>query len=592
MSLPISRFRLTAQWPPLWPLAIVVAFSTFPALAQSGSRDRADIEVQLRTLAAAGDHDALADLLEEWLADHPADVEAHLRLGRAYADGGHAGRAEIAWRRMLELNPGKPDLYLNANQNARRADLFDVAIRLLIDGRRQLRSPATRFSWQLSDLYLQTGDWPAAITAIVDYVRQQPNRYTLAENRLLVPARNARDAAGEGGSASGSSRAAGVLAALESAAAEAIEASPDGEDPLPVTMLLSSFSVEVGQPRIGLAALTSIAHLPDAAALVFQFGSRCEAAGDDDVAAEAYALYARHSGNTPYRFRSMLRQAAIEERSGRFDAAVETYRSLATRFPRRPEALEALSRIGRLQLRAQGDAAAARTTLEALLEAGVSDKTRTETLALLAECDLRQDDLDRAAQRLEELVDGSSALESRLGLAEIAFFSGDFDTAVAHLDCLLTQPQHALANDALELLLVIEDHRWQPEALRVHARARLRERQNRHREAAADWRWLAQHVSGELLEDSLLAQAQLREDDGSLDEAMTLYLQLAADFPEGRHGLEAGLGQARILESRGRRTAALKVYETSLLRYPEDAHAPQVRLEIQRLRAQIASPRG
>ena len=157
---------------------------------------------------------------------------------------------------------------------------------------------------------------------------------------------------------------------------------------------------------------------------------------------------------------------------------------------------------------------------------------------------------------------------------------------------MLTQPGHALANDALELLLVIEDHSWQPEALRVYARARLRERQNRQSEAAADWRWLALNVSGELLEDSLLAQAQLREGDGSLDEAMTLYQRLAADFPEGRHGLEAGLGQARILESRGRRTAALKVYETNLLRYPEDSQAPQVRLEIQRLRAQIARTRG
>lgn len=547
-------------------------------------RTSAALELKIKGLAAAGDHRGVAGVLETWLDGHPDDTEARLRLGRAYLDGGDRDRAERTWRHLLKQSPGRAALYRQIGEHAQRAGLYDLAVDILLQGRRELGRERHPFNWPLSELYILTEDWPHAVQSLLDYVQQTANGYALADSRLQALVHS--------DDSDRKSRSAGMLAALEAAASRIRESTID---PLPISLLLSSFALEVGQPRLGLSTLSSVAHLPNAAGALFQFASRCEAQGYDEVAAAAYARFAHSATDSPYRDRSALRQAAIEERSGRYQAAVETYRSVVERSPRRrPEAAEALLRIGRVQLEALGEPGAARLALRALLDAA-GGRAASEVNILLAECDLREDELDRARERLVALLSPSRGEEKTLahfGLAEIAFFQGDFGGAVAHLDSFLReQPHHQSANDALVLLLLVEDHQWQPEALAMFARAQLRERQARLGEAAAAWQWLDERSSDELQEQSLLARAKLRESEGMLPRALTLYEGMASRFPEGRHALEARLGRARILALQGQTAEALKAYEASLLRFPDDARAPQVRLHIQKLREQVPEER-
>jgi len=568
------------------------------------------LELKIKRLTTAGDHRGVARLLETWIDEHPADAEAGLRLGRAYLDGGNPNRAESAWRALLKQVGNRAELYLKIGEYAQRAALNDLAIDILVLGERELEGKP--FSWQLSELYILIEDWPAAVTSLLAYMDQTANGYALAEIRLQNLARS--------DDSDPKLSSAGMLAALEQEAARRreshnLELGTSGEsdglarvnvssgpgeswraeiDPLPVSLLLSSFALEVGRPDVGLAALAAIDHLPGAAGTIFQFATRCEAQGHDETAAAAYERFARVATDSPYRNRSTLRQAAIEQSSGRYAAALKTYQGVIDRSSaaQSPETAEALLHIGRLHLDL-GEVAAARVALQALVDAD-GNQTASEVLIMLAECDLREDELDSAGQRLAMLLTparrkntGVETGLARFNLAEIAFFQGNFDGAIALIDSFLNQqPRHSLANDALALLLIVEDHKWQPEALAMFARARLRERQNRLDEAAAAWQWLDENGSDELSELSLLTRAQLREAEGLRQRALTLYELQASRFPEGRHALDARLGRARILARVGEDEQALKAYEASLLHFPDDARAPQMRLRIQELREQ------
>jgi len=544
---------------------------------------------QLRTV---GQHQAVVELLTPWVRAHPEDDEAHYRLGQAHVDLGQPDRGLEIWRRVLARAPQGDQKYRAVSQRCRRAGLLQEAIDVLVDGGQALEDPH-RFSWEVAELHLELEDYAAAVAGLLAYARQVPQHYGVVEGRLLATVRAEAGSGsnqGTGTPAARGARTAGLVDALQTAVDEV---SPGG-DPLPATMLLSALLLETGDPQRGLQALEDIARFPDAGPAVFQYASRCEAMGHNAVAAQAYALYVERDAESPYRYESLLRQASLEERLGHYEGAAFLYRQVIEAFPGRPEAIEALFRTGRLQLEVEGNPAAARQSLEAALSGDRTGALRWSIPRLLAECDLRQDDLAAASRRLHHILTGpdEGVPSARLGLAELAWFQGDFATAATHLDCLLSRHAgHHLANDALTLLLTIDDHARHGESLAALSRAGLHHRQGRKAEAEAEWAWVDAHAPATMRQLSLATRARLAE-PAEPERALELYQRLRAEFPDGPLAIQAELGRARLLERGRRADEALKVYEAALLQWTDDPRAPEIRLEIQRLRTLTGTQRA
>ena len=81
-----------------------------------------------------------------------------------------------------------------------------------------------------------------------------------------------------------------------------------------------------------------------------------------------------------------------------------------------------------------------------------------------------------------------------------------------------------------------------------------------------------------------MERARIRESGGQADAALEFYKQLLGGRPAAPFFIDALLGAARLREARGELAMALKQYETALLQFPDDVRAPEVRLQIQRLR--------
>ena len=450
-------------------------------------------------------------------------------------------------------------------ESLQREGKYKTAIATIQKGRKTLGR--NRFlSWKLAELYVLDEDYPRAVEAYLLNLRHEPHRYAQAEGRLLSLAR--------------SGQAAQVIQLLKTAAERT-------EDLLPAVMLTSSCALEAGDPQSGYEVLERIIGRPEVPELLFQFASRCEAEGHDSVAARAYALFVEHSPDSPYLYQALLRQARIAGRRRNFDHAIAVYRRLAGEFPGRSEAVEALLELGRLQLEVAEDVNAAQHSLQTALEASGQRHWRAEALALLSECSLRQDDLERAAAYLEQLrrTEPSSVYEADYKLAELTYFQHNFEAAAELLNALVQEDlRDDLANDALQLLLRIEEYKYHAEALGMLAQAQLRERQKRPAEAEEAWVWLETRAPLGLRQLSLLVRARIRAAQEQPEVALELYAQLVGNYPQSPYFMDAQMDRARIYLEQNQVDRALKILETALLSFPGDARIPEVRLQIQRLR--------
>lgn len=542
--------------------------------AGAGADPRADLLAAVTALRAAGQLDSAAAQLRDWTRAHPDDGDARFVFGQVLADRGETAQALRVWRAVLADLPVDVDRYRAVTVRLQELGRAQEALDLLEAGRRRIDG-GDPFAWIRAELLLELGRYDEAVAAHLTFLRQEPHRRPLVENRIAALAQ------GEGVAAGADRRSRRYGEALE----RALGAAP-AADRTVLTLLLATCALEGGDPRRGLELLGAGAEDEAVRSALFEYASRCEARHDADVAAAAYGLFAARSGDSPYRVHALLKQAEMREALGDVDGAVAMYRALAQSEPDRGEAAEALLRVARLQAEVLGQPAAALATL-AGLDGDAGGDLRRRLLALRADCHMRLDDLDAAAAQLRRLAaDPDGALEAAYGLAQLAFYRGDFAAVAPLVDSLVAAaPSHPRANDALDLLLLVDEYGQQPEALGGLARARLHARQGRLAEAEGDWEGVAAGGPAGLRVVAQLERARQLE---AADPARALALYeavLAAAEGEARHRVTAGVGRARLLEARGGRDEALRAYEEALLSAPLDPRAPAIRRQVERLRA-------
>ena len=545
--------------------------------AAAGPGSWSGIHGSVTELHQASRFQEAADLLERWIEAHPQDGEARLLLGQVLADGGRASEAVEVWSRLLEDLP--PDPHRCRSVSARMADLGyrDEALDVLVRGAERLDGDP--FAWERAELAMGLGRFEEAVAAHAEVLRQHPWRLALVENRI----------AGMIGDESGSGRepGSGYLEAAEAALSRAA-----GAGRTRAALLAAAASLETGRPGRGVQALRLALPGDEALQALYSFASRCEARGHAAAASEAYALFAAQGGDSPHRYRSLLKQAEMREVLGDGEGAIDLYTRLAAGHPRRGEAAEALLRTARLQAGGYGTAAEAMRTLSALDGGAAAPDLRQRWLLLRAECHVLLDDLPSARRELERLADLEGGAEAAWHLGLVAFYQADFEGAEALLDSMVTSsPSHPLANDALALLLLIEEFGSRPEALAGLARARLRQRQQRLEEAEEAWRRLLAEAPPALGRAARLERARHLEES---DPARALALYVEAESAAGdcrRCAVSASLGRARVLEGQGAAGDALRLYEQTLLSAPEDSRAPEIRRRIDSLRRRL-EPEG
>lgn len=127
------------------------------------------------------------------------------------------------------------------------------------------------------------------------------------------------------------------------------------------------------------------------------------------------------------------------------------------------------------------------------------------------------------------------AQDARFKVAKTSYYKGDFTWAQTQLDVLKSSTSQLIANDAMELSLIISDNSLEDStqtALKIFAKADLLSFQNKNKEAINTYEKILQNHKGEKIEDeTLYRQAKLYENENEFEKAKVNYLKIIEFFP-------------------------------------------------------------
>lgn len=189
-------------------------------------------------------------------------------------------------------------------------------------------------------------------------------------------------------------------------------------------------------------------------------------------------------------------------------------------------------------------------------------------------------------QNLKNDVLGQNA---RYKVAQTSFYKGDFDWALTQLKVLRSSTSQLIANDAMQLSLLISDNSLEDStqtALRKYARADLLGYQNKTKDAIVELDDILKNHKGEKIEDeALLKQGQLLESLKDYEAAEFNYIKITEFYGNGILADDAHFALAELYRNILHEPEKAKIhYEKIIYNYQDSYYFPQARKNFRILR--------
>ncbi|WP_291114327.1 tetratricopeptide repeat protein [Flavobacterium sp. UBA6135] len=189
----------------------------------------------------------------------------------------------------------------------------------------------------------------------------------------------------------------------------------------------------------------------------------------------------------------------------------------------------------------------------------------------------------------EDLKNDVIGHEASLKAAKTSYFNVDFDWALTQLKVLKTASTQLIANDALELFLLINDNTVADStqaALKRFAKADFLVYQNKKAAALKEFQTLLQeHQSDVIADATLLRIGTLYEDLKDTSKALEAYQKIIDDFPESIYRDEALYFSAEIYHKKLKMPDKAKaLYESLLFNHQDSIHFVDARRKYRQLR--------
>lgn len=192
--------------------------------------------------------------------------------------------------------------------------------------------------------------------------------------------------------------------------------------------------------------------------------------------------------------------------------------------------------------------------------------------------------------QIQNLVKNDEMSQSaRFKVAKTSYYKGDFEWAKTQLDVLKASATQLIANDAMELSLLIRDNTLEDSAqtaLKKYARADLLAFQNKNKEAVALLDEILNENKGDKIEDdALLKQAILYEEEENWSSAEANYLKILQFYSKSILADNATYNLAQLYNNRMNEPEKAKdFYEKIIFNFPDSIYFVEARRNFRQLR--------
>jgi len=236
---------------------------------------------------------------------------------------------------------------------------------------------------------------------------------------------------------------------------------------------------------------------------------------------------------------------------------------------------------------------AAQTILGTALELPLNKYQKASVKDALADLLLLNEKFNQAiiyyGQIEDDLKNDEKGHEASFKMAKASYFKGDFDWALKQFKVLKSSSSQLIANDALELFLLISDNTVEDStqvAIKKFAKADFLTYQNKTAEALAQFQLILEQHKGQSIEDeTLLKVGELYEKQNDFQKALQMYQQILDHHKESIYTDEALFYAAEIYRKQLQDNEKAKnLYEKVIFNHQDSIHFVEARAHFRKLR--------
>jgi cellulose synthase operon protein C len=556
-----------------------------------------------RDLVQLKRYDEALGIADRMLRRSPSDLSLLSEKGTILFLKSDRDGAMAVWQHALAIGPKNESTYRIVGGAMVQNRLFDQAVEVYLRGRKELNDPLL-FTIDVGYLYGITLNYAAATREFLTLLRQNPGQMMFVQSRIaLYTAQSDALALTTGVVEEAAAKEQGVMAFRQLLAWLYLEGKQFGKA-YEIYRDIDRISKAEGHELQRFAERAANEHAYLVAATAFR-----EILAEHpsfDKAAEvkfgyAHALEASAAGETDslkvFGLRSPFAGRPDTGASRHLEEAIHAYERVINDHPGADLAARSLLRIGIIRQDSYGDLDGARQRYEQLLrQFSRYPVICAEARFRLGDVRLTQGDCTAAAEEFRSLStagfgSGEFAGRAVLRLAEINYFTAQFDSSLALLRGLESNPLSDVANDAIGLQILIQGNRKPNDSALVQfAAADLLRRQNRLSESVVRFESILKAFPGaDITDETLSVIGDVYAAMNLFPQAIAAYDSLLANFPESIENDRTLMKKGSIYQFGLRdRLKAAEAYEALLEKYPASIYSGEARKRIRLLRGEAS----
>jgi len=411
--------------------------------------------------------DEAESLAKKMVKKHPANVDYTIALGSIYTEKGDAPKAETVYKEILRNLPTDEAQISNIANQFYQAGNTDYTIKVFLQGRALLHN-GQLFAMPLISMYRFRREKMQMAAEYLNMLTVNPDYLYQAQNNIASQFEGSAD-----------------YEVLKGLLLDKIQKNPEA---IVFTQLLTWQYLQQKEYELALNQVIALSkRQKDNGEQVFQLSQTLNSNEAYDAAIRGYEFIVskgkEHEYYIPARI-ELLNTKNLKVTSGKYRqqdliGLEKDYQDLLTEFGRNSNTAFAMQKLARLQAFKLHKTAEAEKLLEQAIQ--IPDLRPT----LLADCKMDLGDVYllnnepwEATLLYSQVEKGfpstNIAQEAKYRNARLAYFTGDFNWAKAQLDVLKAATSQLIANDALNLSILITENTTfdtTGNALKMYARA-------------------------------------------------------------------------------------------------------------------------